>query len=81
MADIRQSSVIQDDFNRVENPLSHGGDWTNPDTFWNPLEANGSQARISTGVYCNSAWTSEALSGDNAECWAWTKGGNSPSHA
>lgn len=81
MADIRQSTVVRDDFNRVENPLSHGGDWSNPDTAWNPLQANGSVARITTGAYCNSYWNKDAMSGDDAECWAMTTGGNSPAHA
>src|SRR5574339_1071391 len=81
MADIRQSTTILDNFNRVEDPLSHGGDWANPELNWGQLKADGQYARLSSGVYNNSYWVPLTMSGDEAECWAYTKGGNSPSMA
>jgi len=86
VADIRQSTGILDDFIRAdEDPLSHGGDWSNPDTAWTQLKLGSGTidnvALKGTGAYSNSYWNPMVMSGDDAEVWACTFGGNSPSQA
>lgn len=82
MADIRKDPTVLDNFNYTEDPLSNGGKWALLDSTRQALQANGSQAVAHTGGATSySYYTPLSMDGDDAECWAYTKGGNSPAQA
>jgi len=81
MADIRQSTVVWDDFDRVENPLSHGGDWDVVDTTRAPLRATGFNAKGTVSGSSYSVWLPLVMDNDDAECWSFAFGGNASGNA
>jgi len=82
MADIRKNFTFFDDFNRAnETPLSGGGNWAGPsdNAVWptSPLSLLSNVATHKTGrASSDSYWTPRTYDGDDAEAWAYTKGGN-----
>lgn len=83
MPDIRQRTTILDDFNRTENPLSQGGNWTRPGVASYDVKTNGSEAvgSLTGGQSCHALYLPITMSGNDCEVWCQRMAGNSPSLA
>lgn len=79
MPDIRRNTTILDNFNyAAQVPLtgSPAGNWARLDTARNPLSSDGTKAVRGPSGTCYSYWTPTPMDGDEAEIWAYAKGGN-----
>lgn len=77
MPDIRQTTSVRDDFNRTENPLSQGGNWTKPGVTAYYLQAEGSVCVwVTSGHSGHALYQSITMDGDSCEVWCSRYAGN-----
>ena len=76
--DIRKHTTILDDFNyAAQSPLVGvpAGKWARLDGARNPLRSSGTAAIVGVSGTCYSYWTPTTMDGDDAQTWAYAKGG------